>query len=100
MKKLFCLFLASASIFVGFQWEAIEGSVKASLLSFLTLAFFAFGAWFYSNPKIKNAGATFIAIGALLIPFNGVSWFNFVLEPAGYSIGGAWFITSIIAVLP
>ena len=93
------LIVASASIFVGFQWEAIGGSIKAGLLSALTLAFFAFGTWFYSIPKIKNAGATFLAIGALLIPFNGLAWYNFVMQPFGYTIGGIWFITSITAVL-
>src|SRR3990167_571231 len=93
------LIVASASIFVGFQWETIGGTIKAGLLSALTLAFFAFGTWFYSIPKIKNAGATFLAIGALLIPFNGLAWYNFVMQPFGYTIGGIWFITSITAVL-
>src|SRR4030042_4238251 len=93
------LIVASASIYVGFAWETIGGVSKAALLSLLTLAFFGFGTWFYNVPKIKQAGATFIAIAALLIPFNGLAWYNFVLEPAGYSIGGVWLATSIIAVL-
>ncbi|OGY25601.1 MAG: hypothetical protein A2Z11_04665 [Candidatus Woykebacteria bacterium RBG_16_43_9] len=93
------LIVASASIFVGFQWETIGGAVKASLLSALIVAFFGSGALFYNISKIKQAGATFIAIAALLIPFGGLAWHNFVLGPAGYSIGSVWFATSIIAVV-
>jgi hypothetical protein len=93
------LIVASASIYVGFQWETIGGVSKAALLSLLTLTFFGFGTWFYNVPKIRQAGATFIAIAALLIPFNGLAWYNFVLEPAGYSIGSVWLTTSIIAVV-
>ena len=93
------LIVASASIYVGFAWETIGGVSKAILLSLLTLAFFGFGTWFYNVPKIKQAGATFIAIAALLIPFNGLAWYNFVLEPAGYSIGSVWLATSLIAVI-
>ena len=92
------LIVASASIYVGFSWETLGGVMKATFFSLLTLAFFGFGTWFYSVPKIKNAGATFIAIGALLIPFNGLAWYNFVYGPAGYQIGSIWLITSLVAV--
>jgi len=92
------LIVASASIYVGFTWETLGGVVKALLLSVLILAFFGFGVWFYNLPKIKNAGATFIAIAALLIPFSGLAWYNFVLGPAGCSIGSVWLVTSIVAV--
>jgi hypothetical protein len=73
--------------------------MKAGLLSLLNLAFFGFGFWFFNVPKIKNAGATFIAIGALLIPFTGLSWHNFVLEPQGYPIGNTWLATSLVAIV-
>ena len=93
------LIVASASIFIGFQWETIGGTIKASLMSLLTLAFFGFGAWFYSVSKIKNAGATFIAIAAILIPFNGAAWYNFVFGPSGYTVGSVWLITSLVAIV-
>ncbi len=93
------LIVASASIYVGFQWETIGGVSKAALLSLLTLTFFGFGIWFYNVSKIRQAGTAFIATAALLIPFNGLAWYNFVLEPAGYSIGSVWLATSIIAVV-
>ena len=92
------LIVASASIYVGFAWEQLGGVTKAAVLSLLTLAFFGFGIWFYNVPKIKNAGATFIAIAALLIPFGGLAWHNFVFGPAGYPIGTTWLVTSFFAV--
>jgi hypothetical protein len=93
------LIVASAMIYVGFQWQTLGGTMKAVLLTLLTLTFFGFGAWFYNVPKIKNAGATFIAIAAILIPFNGLAWYNFVLGSQGYTIGSVWLVTSIFAVI-
>lgn len=92
------LIVSSAAIFVGFQWETIAGIVKASLLTLLALIFFSCGVWFYSLPKIKNAGATFIMIGAVLIPVLGSAWHTFVLKNIGFSSGEAWLMTSIIAI--
>ncbi len=92
------LIVASASIFVGFQWQTIEGTFKAVIISGLALAFFGFGVWFYSVPKIRNAGSTFTAIAGLLIPFCGIGWYNFVLKDAGVSFGMVWFITSFVCI--
>lgn len=90
--------VSSASIFVGFQWESIGQELKALLLTLLTTAFLGSGFFFFQNPKVKNAGLTFSAIGSLLIPLTGVGWYNFVLKEQGISFGLTWFITSIIAI--
>lgn len=92
------LIVASASIYIGFQWETIGGVAKAILLTVLTGAFFGCGTMFYQHPKIKHAGATFLAIGAILIPFNGLAWYNFVLRDADYSFGAVWMVTSLVAI--
>jgi hypothetical protein len=93
------LIVASASIFVGFQWETIPGVTKAVLLRLTAIAFFGFGAWFYSLPKIKTAGGVFIAIFAILIPVAGAAWYTFYLQYAGVPYGIVWFITSIIGLV-
>ena len=93
------LIVSAAAIFVGFQWETITGVVKALLLTAVALAFFGFGAWFYSIPKIRNAGETFISISAVLIPVLGAAWYNFVLHNAGVPVGIVWLITSLGAVV-
>ncbi len=90
--------VAAAAIFVGFQWETISGVTKALLLTLVTVAFFSFGYWFYLQPKIKNAGITFIAISAVLIPVCGAAWYNFVLRDSGVPIGIAWLVTSMVAL--
>lgn len=92
------LIIASASIFVGFQWETLSGVIKASFLTLVAIAFFGFGIWFFNIPKIRNAGNTFIAIAALLIPVCGSAWYNFVFKDLGVSPGSVWFITSTVAL--
>ncbi len=91
--------VASASIFVGFQWESIGQQIKAVLLTLLTIIFIGSGFLFFRNPKVKNAGITFSAIGSLLVPLTGVGWYNFVLKSSGISFGTAWLVTSIIGLL-
>jgi len=92
------LIVASASIFVGFQWETLSGVLKASVLTSVAIAFFGFGAWFIRYPKIRDAGNTFVAIGAVLIPVCGSAWFNFVFKPMGVGPGIVWATTSLIAL--
>ncbi len=91
--------VSAAAIFVGFQWETISGVTKALLLTLVLVGFFGFGFWFYSLPKIKNAGETFTAIGAILIPVVGAAWYNFVLRDADVPVGIAWLVTSAVALV-
>lgn len=92
------LIISSAAIFVGFNWQNFSGPFKSSILSLITFAFFAAGVFFYIEmPKLKNAGSTFLAIGALLIPFNGLAWYNFALRDS-VSFSTVWLTTSAISV--
>jgi len=93
------LIVASASIFVGFQWDTLSGVVKSIVLTLLTLSFFGSGLWFHSIPKIKNAGMTFIGISALLIPICGTGWYNFVLKDMGVTGGAVWLLTSLVSLI-
>lgn len=94
------LIVSSAVIFVGFNWSTFSGAFKAFVLSLITLSFFGSGFFFYKEmPKLKNAGSTFIAIGSLLIPLNGLAWYNFYLRDAGFSFGAVWLLTSLVAIV-
>ena len=94
------LIVMSASIFVGLSWQSLSGSLKSLFLDFLTLAFMGSGLYFYFvTPKLRNAGATFVAIAALLIPFNGLAWYNFVLRDLDFSFGSVWLFTSLISLV-
>lgn len=90
--------VAAASIFVGFQWGTIAGIVKATSFSIFTFVFLLCGLIFFRIKPIKTAGFTFISIAAVLIPFNGVAWFNFYFGPNGQTPGGVWLITSVLSI--
>lgn len=92
------LIISAAGIFVSFQWETIPGVIKALLMTLVGVSFFGSGWYFYSIPKIKNAGSTFIAIAAILIPVIGSAWYTFVFKDAGIPVGIAWLLTSTVAL--
>lgn len=93
------LIISSAAIFVGFNWETFSGPLKSTILTIITALFFIAGLFFYKEmPKLKNAGSTFLAIGALLIPFNGLAWYNFALR-GNVSFATVWLATSVISVI-
>ncbi|MDQ3239161.1 MAG: DUF2157 domain-containing protein [bacterium] len=93
------LIVSSAAIFVGYQWQNMPGIFIALLICIITFGFFLTGLLCLTNPKIKNAAHTFIAISAILIPFCGLSWYNFVFKDLGISYGIIWSITSFIMLL-
>lgn len=93
------LIVASASIYVGFQWGSIASSFKAFFFTFITLLFLICGLIFYRIKLIKSAGFTFISIAAILVPFNGVAWYNFYFSTQGVEPGSVWLVTSIISII-
>lgn len=93
------LIVTSAAIFVGFQWETLTGMTKATFLTLFTLVFFGCGLWFHAIPKIRNAGATFLAIAAVLIPVVGSAWYTFVFKYTTISSGTVWLVTSLLALI-
>lgn len=93
------LIIASASIFVGFQWGSISGTIKTLLLILVTVFFSGLGVLFYQNPRIKQAGIVFSSIGALLIPLCGIASYNFVFKYTDISGGWIWCATSVVSLL-
>ena len=90
--------LASASIFIGVQWDTLSVYLKVMILGAVTLVFLASGITFHHIPKIKQAGVTFTAIGALLIPLTGISWINSSNLAIAQS-GAAWVIVALLTLL-
>jgi len=93
------LIVSSAVIFVSFQWESLGGLFKSWFLTGFIGAFLVCGFLFFQSPKIKQAGATFLAIGSILIPFGGLAWYNFHFRGLGADFFLLWLVTSIIALL-
>lgn len=90
------LIVASASLLVGFQWGTLSGMTKALVLLGTTLAFLVGGAYVYPMAVLRTAGAVFMSIGNLLIPFAGYGWYAFVWKG---TVDGAtvWMVTSIVS---
>ena len=88
------LIVVSATIFVSLP--NTSGISKSMVLSLLMIVFFGSGLWFHTLPRIKNAGAAFTAIGALLIPVTGLGWYNFVFKYSDVSFGLVWLVTSLV----
>ncbi len=92
------LIVAAASIFVGYQWETYSGYTKSLILISFTCLWFVTGGVLFRLPKVAPAGVTFLAIGAMLIPFCGLGLYNFVLQ-GWVSSGIVWTFTSLASLV-
>jgi hypothetical protein len=93
------LIITAALVFVGFQWDQFSGPLKAGVFSLFTLVFLFMGLWFVTIDKIKSAGLTFTAIGALLVPVAGMAWYTFVFKDIGISQYPVLLVTSLVCLL-
>ncbi len=64
------LTVVAALIYVGYSGQAVDGSLKMTLLVVYTLAFLGAGWFCLGNPKVEIAGRVFFGVGALLVPMN------------------------------
>ena len=84
---------------MAFNWSQISGLTKVFGLMFVTASFLSAGLYIYKESiKLKIAGVTFSTIGALLIPFNGIAVYNFILIDKSY-FGLIWALTSLVSLL-
>ena len=67
-------------IFVGGAWQSLGAAAKALFMGVLTLAFIAGGLFCLRLPRVRPAGQTFLAIGALLLPLDGVGIYTLLLR--------------------
>lgn len=67
-------------IFVGGTWQSLGAGAKALFMGVLTLAFIAGGLVCLRLPRVRPAGQTFLAIGALLLPLDGVGAYTLLLR--------------------
>ena len=80
----------AALIFVAYSWRQLGGVAKTGILAGFTLAFLAAGAVCLRSPRVRPAGHTFLAVGALLTPLTIVALHNFVLRERGLSGEAVW----------
>ena len=67
------LTVVAALIYVGYSGQAVDGTLKMSLLVGYTLAFLLAGTICLRVPRVAIAGQVFFAVGALLVPLNFVA---------------------------
>ena len=72
--------VVASLIFVGSAWQSLGAGAKALFMGVLTLAFIAGGLTCLRLPRVRPAGQTFLAIGALLLPLDGVGAYTLLLR--------------------
>lgn len=82
--------VSAAVIFVAYSWRSLGGPAKSAIILGFTAAFLGAGALCLRLPRVRLAGHTFLAIGALLTPLDIVALDNFVLRGQGLSGAAVW----------
>ncbi|MEO0564000.1 MAG: DUF2157 domain-containing protein, partial [Chloroflexota bacterium] len=92
------LIVAAAALFVGFQWQNLGGTFRFALVVMFTVGWYAGGLAIQQTLRLENVAVGFITIGALLTPFCGVAWQQFVVGSAD-AIGVTWLLTGILTTV-
>ena len=93
------LVVMAALVFVGTSPEAISGVGRMAMLASFTAAFLAVGWLCYRIPRVRIAGYTFLAVGALLVPLNFAAAYTFVLKDEGIAGDVVWLWASVYSTL-
>ncbi len=87
------LLVAAAALFVG---TSLPGEVKFIGTWAITALFYVGGLVLYqTSPKLRPAAIAFTATGLALLPFTGLSMYNYIFHDGPI----VWLITSIIGVI-
>lgn len=89
----------AALILVGTQWGAISAGVKAAIMAGFTFGFIGVGLVCLRLPRVRPAGQTFLAIGAILLPLDIVGAYSLILSDRGLSGTVTWALGSVICAL-
>lgn len=91
------LVVVSAAIFIAYNYNALSGGFKTSFLAIFAAIFYLLGLLLYLKlPKLKPAGATFVAIGLVLVPLVGLAAYNLIYT--GQDGRPIWLITSAVCL--
>lgn len=81
------LMVIAAGVFVASSWDAIGGVARFAVVAIFALAFLIVGELFiHLTQRLRPAGATFRAVGTVLLPFVALAYDRFVLEGTGASL--------------
>jgi hypothetical protein len=75
------LVVAAGLIYASYSWSTMGPWQKLGLLFAATIAFIVIGSVLLRHERVRQAGETYIAIGAMLVPTNGIAAYT-VLDGA------------------
>jgi hypothetical protein len=93
------LVVMAALVFASTSRETLSGPAQVALLASITVAFLGIGWLCYRFPRVRIAGYTFVAVGALLVPLNFAAAYNFILKEEGIAGDVVWLWASIYSAL-
>jgi len=90
------LIVVSALIFVNVSGQQISGGLKLALLVLGTIGFIGVGLFCHRVPRVVEAGRTFLAIGALLVPLDFIAYYVLV---SGVTVAPSviWTLGSLVS---
>lgn len=86
----------AALLFVGYQGEALSGVARATVLFGYTAGFLTLGLILPRWERVREAGAVFLALGALLVPINFIAPRAQVLSSNQLSDSAIWLAGSTV----
>jgi hypothetical protein len=90
----------AALVFIGYQGQTISGPLRFGVLLAYTIAFLSLGFALPRWQRVREAGAVFLAVGALLVPATVVAFRLQVLGGGTIPDAGVWFAgASVTAAL-
>jgi hypothetical protein len=89
----------AALIFVGTQWETFGAEAKAGIMLGFTLGFIVAGLLCVRLPKVRPAGQTFLAIGAILLPLDILGGYTLLFRDRGLSAAATWALGSVVCAI-
>ncbi len=93
------LLVAAALLFVSSQGDGVSSGLRVALLLVYTVGFLAAGIAAQRAERIREAGAVFLAIGALITPLNFLLIYTEILEARDISRAVVWLIGSMYSAL-
>lgn len=90
------LVVVSALIFVNVSGDQISDSTKLVLMLIGTLGFLGAGIVCHRAPSIRQAGRTFLIIGALITPLDFAAYYALVARQSPFTSPALWLIGSFM----
>jgi hypothetical protein len=93
------LVVAATLTFVGSAQDAVSPAFKMTLVALGTCAFLAGGLFCLRNQRVRQAGAVFLGVAALMVPLNFVGAYVFFLHEDQIDPSGLWLGASLACAL-